>query len=50
MTPEGLDDLGDLTLISGMPADVFIATGARTFLQYLFNPFTNALAKGLRED
>ena len=50
VTPEGLDDLGDLTLISGMPADVFIATGARTFLQYLFKPFTNALAKGLRED
>ena len=50
VTPEGLNDLGDLTLISGMPADVFIATGARTFLQYLFKPFTNAMAKGLRED
>ena len=50
VTPEGLNDLGDLTLISGMPADVFIATGARTFLQYLFKPFTNAMARGLRED
>ncbi|MBN78382.1 MAG: hemolysin secretion protein D [Verrucomicrobiaceae bacterium] len=50
VTPEGMDDLGDLTLLPGMPADVFIATGARTFLQYLFKPFSNAVARGLRED
>ncbi len=50
VTPEGMEDLGDLTLMPGMPADVFIATGARTFLQYLFKPFSNALARGLRED
>ena len=50
VTPEGMDDLGDLALIPGMPADVFIATGARTFLQYLFKPFSNAVARGLRED
>ena len=50
VTPEGMEDLGDLTLLPGMPADVFIATGARTFLQYLFKPFSNAVARGLRED
>ena len=50
VSPEGMEDLGDLTLVSGMPAEVFIATGARTFLQYLFKPFSNALARGLRED
>ena len=50
VTPEGMDDLGDLALMPGMPADVFIATGARTFLQYLFKPFSNAVARGLRED
>ena len=50
VTPDGMDDLGDLTLVPGMPAEVFIATGARTFLQYLFKPFSNALARGLRED
>ena len=50
VTPEGMEDLGDLALMPGMPADVFIATGARTFLQYLFKPFSNALARGLRED
>ena len=50
VTEEGMEDLGDLTLVSGMPADVFIATGARTFLQYLFKPLSNAMARGLRED
>lgn len=50
VTPDGMDDLGDLALMPGMPADVFIATGARTFLQYLFKPISNGLAKGLRED
>ena len=50
VTPEGMEDLGDLVLMPGMPAEVFIATGSRTFLQYLFKPFTNAIARSLRED
>ena len=50
VSPDGMEDLGDLTLMPGMPADVFIATGARTFLQYLFKPFSNTMARGLRED
>jgi epimerase transport system membrane fusion protein len=50
VTPDGMDNLGELTLMPGMPADVFIATGARTFLQYLFKPFSNTMAKSLRED
>ena len=50
VTPEGMVDLGDLVLMPGMPAEVFIATGSRTFLQYLFKPFTNAIARSLRED
>jgi len=33
-----------------MPADVFIATGSRTFLQYVFKPLTNSFVRGLRED
>ncbi len=43
-------DLGDLVLIPGMPAEVFIATGERTFLEYLFKPFSNAIVRGFRED
>ena len=50
VTPEGMEDLGDLVLMPGMPAEVFIATGSRTFLQYLMKPFTNAIARSLRED
>jgi len=50
VTPEGMEDLGDLVLMPGMPAEIFIATGSRTFLQYLFKPFSNAIARSLRED
>ncbi len=50
VTPEGMEDLGDLVLLPGMPAEVFIATGSRTFLQYLFKPFSNAMARSFTED
>lgn len=50
VTPEGMENLGELTLIPGMPAEVFIATGSRTFLQYLMKPISNALARSFRED
>lgn len=50
VTPEGMADLGDLVLMPGMPAEVFISTGARTFIQYLFKPFSNALARSFTED
>jgi len=48
--PASLEQLGDLVLIPGMPAEVFIATGERTFLEYLFKPFSNSIARGFRED
>lgn len=50
VTPEGMESLGDLELMPGMPAEVFITTGSRTFLQYLFKPFSNAVARSFRED
>ncbi len=50
VTPEGADALGDFVLMPGMPAEVFITTGERTFLQYLFKPFSNAVARSFRED
>jgi len=50
VTPEGLQNLGDLALIPGMPAEVFIATGSRTFLQYMIKPISNALARSFIED
>ena len=50
VSAESLKDLGDLSLVPGMPAEVFIATGSRTFLQYLFKPLSNAVARSFRED
>jgi epimerase transport system membrane fusion protein len=50
VTPEGMEDLGDLILMPGMPAEVFINTGSRTFLQYLFKPFSNAMARAFNEE
>ncbi|MFK7863355.1 MAG: HlyD family type I secretion periplasmic adaptor subunit [Pseudohongiellaceae bacterium] len=50
VTEEGRKDLGDLILLPGMPADAFINTGSRTFLQYVMKPFTTALARSLIED
>lgn len=50
VTPEGMDNLGELTLIPGMPAEVFIATGSRTFMQYLMKPISNAVARSFIED
>lgn len=50
VTPDGMDNLGDLILVPGMPADVFISTGARTLLQYMLKPVTTALAKSFIED
>lgn len=37
-------------LVAGMPAEVVVPTGARTALQYLFNPLTNSLRKAMREE
>ena len=50
VTPEGMEDLGDLALVPGMPAEIFINTGSRTFLQYLLKPITNAMARAFREE
>ena len=50
VTPEGMRDMGDLVLVPGMPAEVFINTGARTFLQYVLKPFTTALSRSFIED
>lgn len=47
---EELDKLGDLVLLPGMPAEVFIATGERTALSYLFKPLTDGLERALRDE
>lgn len=48
--PEELARLGaGRQLVPGMPADVFIQTGARTVLSYLMKPLTDAVAHAFRE-
>ena len=36
-------------LLPGMPAEVYVETGARTFFQYLLSPVTDILAHSFRE-
>jgi len=50
VTAVGKKDLGGLELIPGMPAEVLINTGSRTFFEYLTQPITNALARSLIEE
>ncbi|MBO0614338.1 hypothetical protein J1836_15655 [Thiothrix fructosivorans] len=50
--PEGVKELSkhDLELVQGMPAEVSIKTGERTFLQYLLQPITNMFNHAFNED
>ena len=50
ITKEELDKLGNLVLVPGMPAEVFIATGERTAMSYLIKPLTDGLARALRDE
>jgi len=48
----GLDELRQrgLILLPGMPAEVLINTGDRTFFEYLMQPLSNIFARSLIED
>lgn len=50
LEPESLADLNGQEMVPGMPAEVFITTGARTFLQYLLRPLSDSVARSFRED
>lgn len=50
LTAESQERLGELTLLPGMPAEVLINTGARTLLEYLVQPATDAFARSMIED
>jgi HlyD family type I secretion membrane fusion protein len=49
VTPEALAKAGDLKLQAGMPAELYIKTGARTALLYVLDPITGFLQRSLRE-
>lgn len=49
--PEGeLASLGDMKLVPGMPAEVFIKTRERTALSYLVKPLTDQINRAFREE
>lgn len=51
VTDNGRKDMTeDMTLLSGMPAEVMIRTGERTFASYIAKPITDMLARAIRED
>ena len=48
--PEGeRRHLDGMTLVSGMPVEIFLQTGSRTMLSYLFKPITNQLRRMFNE-
>lgn len=47
-TPEGLDKLGKLIIQPGMPVDVLMKTGERTFMSYLMKPLTDKFAMAFK--
>jgi membrane fusion protein, epimerase transport system len=52
ITPKGMQDLAKLKLdlVAGMPADVLVKTGQRTFWHYLTAPLSDMLVRSLKED
>lgn len=47
---EEIAKLRNLTLLSGMPVEVFIKTGERTAMSYLLKPLSDQLARAMTED
>jgi len=41
--------LGELQLVSGMPAEVFLQTGSRTMMSYLLKPISDQLERSFNE-
>jgi protease secretion system membrane fusion protein len=49
ITAEGMKTLGGRIIQPGMPAEVVVITGERTFLQYLLKPLRMRLSSSLKE-
>ncbi|UJW76039.1 HlyD family type I secretion periplasmic adaptor subunit [Rhizobium sp. SL42] len=50
ISAQELAKLGPLTLLSGMPVEVFIKTGQRTAMSYLLKPLADQLARAMVEE
>jgi HlyD family secretion protein len=49
LTAGELHRLGNLQLVSGMPAELFLQTGSRTMMSYLLKPITDQLKRTFSE-
>jgi HlyD family secretion protein len=49
LSPDEISRLGGMQLVPGMPAEVFLQTGSRTMLSYLFKPISDQLSRVFRE-
>lgn len=49
-TQEGLKLLGENKIQPGMPVEVIVKTGERTFMSYLVKPLTDRFARSFKED
>jgi HlyD family secretion protein len=49
ISPDELTRLGTAKLLPGMPAEVFAKTYDRSVLSYLTKPFSDQVARALRE-
>jgi protease secretion system membrane fusion protein len=48
-TKEGLAELGNLRIQPGMPVDVILKIGERTFVSYLFKPLLDRSVKAFKD-
>ncbi|MEQ1967512.1 HlyD family type I secretion periplasmic adaptor subunit [Xenorhabdus nematophila] len=50
VTPEGMEKLAGLNIKPGMPVEVFVKTGSRSLLSYLFKPLMDRASTSLIEE
>ena len=48
-TPEGQQMLGELKVQAGMPVDVLIKRGERSFVSYLLKPLSDKLSHAFKD-
>lgn len=47
---DGIENLGDLGLVPGMPVEVFVQTEEQTAIAYFAKPFTDQVSRAFREE
>jgi len=50
VTPEGMKQLSDQQIRAGMPVEIFIKTGERSLMSYIFKPFLDRVHSSMSEE